>query len=212
MINIKRCFKQSRTNSLYNSLKILRFISIFNGLMPLNLSKNGKRVKLRKLCYLSAILHYTLFILCVFLTLEETKQMRALFFKSEATNFVASTYRVTTLALYTTIFIFSLLLRKRLSNIVQIFIDVDEILKELNTKPKYQKITNMTFNVIGLFIIFKIVLNVGSGILFKEAGTPSFAMQVVNNLPYTYLWIYIIIFFSLLFIVQFCFNQINRVR
>lgn len=211
MLNYKRCFRNMKATNLYSSLKILKIITILNGLLPFQMGKDGKTIRPRKLLYLIAMLHYGFFIFCSIITVEENQKIRETFFRSDVSDFVAYTFRIVTILVFSSISIISLFLRNHQLKIIESFINIDEIFKHLSIKPKYQEILNLTIYMSIALLSFKIFFSVACQILFR-AATPSFPMQVVFNLPYTFMWIYILIYVTYAFIVKFCFREINRVR
>lgn len=212
MFDIKRWFLKFKTNSLCDSLKVINIITIFNGLLPYRLRKNdGKTVQMWKPAIFTASLHYIFYIVCTIWTCEENARIRETFFQSEVSNFVAFTYGTLTLVTFTSIFGLSFLLRKNLLKMMQILVKIDDIFKDLSLKPNCQQITNLTIYVSILLLTFKVAYNTVAFFVYKAAA-PSFSLQIVFNLPYTFIWTYIIVYVTFVFIIKFCMRHINRVR
>lgn len=212
MFNVKCCSFKFNTPSLYNSLKVLKFMTIINGLLPFCLGKDGKTIQLRKVAIAVAISHCLFYIVCVIMTMEENTRVRETFFQPGVSSFVEFTYRLTTLSSFTLIFTLSLLLRKHLLKMMQILMKVDEIFQSLSLKPNYQQITNFTIYLFLGLLTFKVIYNTSCVFLFRAAPAPSFPLQVVFNLPYSFMWIYTFIYVTFVYIIKFCLQQVNRVR
>lgn len=211
MFNCRRCFGRFASSSLFDSLKVLRFITIFNGLMPFCKGNDGESVRTKKSFVIIAIFHYFLYIGCAIITLEEYAKMRDTFFPSKVSDFVAFMFTSCTFSSFTLLFLLSLLLRKHLLKMVQIFFKVDEIFRKLYIKPKYQNITKLTTFMVITLLSFKIAYNTSCIFLFREGSVPSIPMWIVFNLPYSYMWIYIFKYVTLVYIVKFCMQEVNRV-
>lgn len=212
MFDVKRWFLKFKTNSLYSSLKVLKIVTFLNGLLPFYLTKDGKTVQLQKFSIVIAIIHYLFFIVCTILTVDENTKIReAIFLQSGVSNFVAFTYGIISLSCFTSIFVLSFFLRRHLLKMIRLLLKVDEIFRYLSIKPNHQQITNLTIYMVIGVVTYKVIYSTACAILFRTTD-PSIPLHMVFNLPYIFMWIYIVIYVTFVFIIKFYLQQINRVR
>lgn len=204
--------KSFRPNNLFESFKILKFITFFNGLLPFHLSEDGKTVRLTNRSIISFVLHYIFFLICFVMSLEESHQINETFFKSNVSHFVSVTHRITNCGGMTFLFVAFLLMRKHLQKMIQLIVNVDRLFRKLSVKVKYQDITNTTLYLTAGLFLFKLNYNVACTVLFGTHKKPSFLMQVVFILPSAFKWIYVLVFVILVYSIKICLKGINQVR
>lgn len=208
----KALLKKFTPNNLFESFKVLKFITIFNGLLPFNLSKDGKTVRYNKISIVIFIVHYLFFLVCFIHSLEESHQINETFFKSHVSNFVSITHRITSCSGITSLFILFIFLRGHYKKLLQLFVDVEGVFRSLSVKVRYQDITNLTVYITSGIFVFKLIYNVSCTVFFGTHSKPSFIMQVVFILPSAFKWIYIFVFIILVYTIKIFLKSVNQVR
>lgn len=202
--------KKLYSTNLIDSLKVLNYATFFNGLLPYKLDKNGK-IHLRKIKILMAIIHYVFFISCFWHYLDEVNRMFKLLFKSEVSYLVVLTYRYTIPFSVTFIFVVSIVRRKHLRNIMELFNEVEQLLKFGSFKYEYHKIVNANIIMVVMVFIYFLSCQVGNYLVWGTNELGSFFMNLVLTVPILYMWIYNLIFITFVFIMKMCLELINEV-
>lgn len=201
-----------KSYNILESLKIVQFITKFNGFLPYSLDKSGQRIRLQVFSVVMAISHYVLFLICFILSFEENKRMSGLFFRSKVSYFVSLTYRFTNPSSVTFIFVISLLRKKHLKKSLEILLSINKVFLKLSIKLKYNKITNLTIIMISITVIYIVVYNVCNIVFFNPRFIASFPLQVICIIPYLSMLLYVLIFITFVYIIKLCLSEINKVN
>lgn len=204
--------KKFKPNNVFESLRILKYITIFNGLLPFYLCKDGKTVRFSKILIITCIAHYMLFIICFTWTLQEGHRINETFFKSNVSYFLSITLRISSCGGMTFLVIPFIFLRRQYLRMIQLLVDLDEIFRNISIKVTYQDITNFTLYVTSSLLVFKIIYNVSCMALFGTDSNASFTIQIAYNLPSVFKWIYVLVFIVLVHTIKIYLKGINQVR
>ena len=203
--------KRFREISLFDSLRFLRIVIYWNGLLPFRCSKDGKGVRACIISMIISVFHCLFFVLIFMYSIEESKYMNESFFKTEVSTIVSFIYRLSTLCSFTPIFISSLFGRKQLFQLMDFLLQTEEKFRSLSIDLKLYRITILNlFGTIGIigFIAF---YNLASMFVFRKIQQPSFLLQISFVLPIFYLWIYVLIYITFVYIIKYYLKEVNSV-
>lgn len=198
-------------SNIIDSLKVLRFATIFNGMLPFNLDNDGKTVILSKMSVIMAVFNNFFYLICMFLSIEETKEVRGEFFTTNVLTFVSFAYGIMSVGSITSIFIISLFRKKHLFMCIEKLIDIDERFKKIGLKLKYKNIIVLTISILSILILYFLGYYFTCRHLFGQVRNTSFNLQFTYMFPYVFLWIYALIFITFIYIIKLYLKEINEV-
>lgn len=198
-------------SNIFESLKILRFTTILNGLFPFYLSNDGKTILLSKMAVLMAISNNLFYLICMFLAMDEGKKLNADFFTTNVLTFVSFTYGIMSVGSITSIFIISLFRKKHLFLCIEKLFEIDCKFKNIGLKFKYKNIIVLTILMLFILIPYLVGYYLVCFHLFGTVRKTSFPLQVTFMFPYFFLWIYAMIYITFIYIIRQFSKEINKV-
>lgn len=203
--------KMFAPTNIFECLKIIKYITFLNGLLPFKMTEDGKSFRLSKLSMAIAFLHYTFFAVSFTASWKDDYKLKADLLESNVIQYISMIRRVTSFSCITCLFAISLFRRIHLKRMLELFLEIDQLSKRMSIKLNYQRIQKLILLMAFVILGFKILFSVTYFMIFEKNWKSSIFLEIVFTLPSLYKWNFILLYIALVYILRVFLKSINQV-
>lgn len=198
---------------IYTAQRPLLKLSLVSGIVPYKIANDGNsRLRISVFGFTILILHLTLFGFCYVKTITVHESIVSYFFKTEISVLGDTLQLCIGLIGICTVFIYSLLKRRKFVSWFHSMAKIDEQLKEIGIETDYRSTLKFIMLVLLVKFIFFNTYLIGSYVLFKIADLyPNYTCWVVFFMPHIFISIIVVLFICLVKQMKHRFLMLNKV-
>lgn len=198
---------------IYTAQRPLLKLSLVSGIVPYKISNDGaSRLRISLFGFTILIIHLSLFGFCYVKTITVHESIVSYFFKTEISVLGDTLQLIIGLIGICTVFLYSLIQRRKFVLWFHLMAKIDEQLKEIGIETDYRSTLKFIFLVLMVKFFFFNTYLIGSWVLFKIAGiSPNYACWVVFFMPHIFISIIVVLFICLVKQMKHRFLLLNKV-
>lgn len=199
---------------IYTAQRPLLKLSLVSGIVPYNITNDGSsRLKISIFGFTILIIHLSLFGFCYVRTITVHESIVSYFFKTEISVLGDTLQLCIGLTGICTVFLYSLIQRRKFVLWFHLMARIDEQLKEIGIETDYRSTLKFILLVLLIKFIFFNTYLVGSWVLFMIADIyPNYACWIVFFMPHIFISIIVVLFICLVKQMKHRFLLLNKVR
>lgn len=199
---------------IYTAQRPLLKLSLVSGIVPYNITNDGNsRLKISIFGFTILILHLSLFGFCYVKTITVHESIVSYFFKTEISVLGDTLQLCIGLIGICTVFLYSLIQRRKFVLWFHLMAKIDEQLKEIGIETDYRSTLKFILLVLLVKFIFFNTYLIGSWVLFMIADIyPNYACWIVFFMPHIFISIIVVLFICLVKQMKHRFLLLNKVR
>lgn len=168
---------------IFTAQRPLLFLSLMSGIVPYKVTNNAdSRLRINLFGFVILIIHLTFFGFCFVKTITVHDSIVSYFFKTEISAISDNLQLCIGLTGMCTVFLYSLIQRRKFVLWFHLMAKIDEQLKEIGVETDYQSTLKFIFLVLLVKFIFFNTYLIGSYVLFRISDLrPNYTCWVIKS-------------------------------